>query len=113
MNLVELRKQSKKLHSLEESVVEGIFEIIDLKTNNNMEIVLLKLDEMKSLFNEKFLRIDEKFERMESKFESKLEMVRLETKADIASSRNTTIIWTIATMVTVVSLAVAVIKFHG
>ncbi len=126
MNLTELKKQTQKLIALEDSVVEGIFEIIDLKTNSNMEMVLLKLEEKFGLVDKQFEQMDKKFEQMDKKFdhiearmELKIDMTRLEMKSEIAEvkteiqvSLNKNISWTIGILFSLFALALALLKIH-
>jgi tetrahydromethanopterin S-methyltransferase subunit G len=133
MNLTELKKQTQKLIALEDSVVEGIFEIIDLKTNSNMEMVLLKLEEKFGLVDKQFEQMDKKFEHMDKQFEQmdkkfdhiesrmelKIDMTRLEMKSEIAEvkteiqvSLNKNISWTIGILFSLFALALALLKIH-
>lgn len=81
MKLSELKKSNDKLNSLTNEQLEAIFELIDLKTEDDMEKVLHKFDLIES--------------RLESKLTDKLE---------------TQLKWIIATIVASVGLIIAIIK---
>jgi Flp pilus assembly protein TadB len=82
MRLNEYKKHHKKLEGLSDIQVESIFELIDLKTEDNMEKTL-----------------------------QKLENIRLEMKTDIQAGLNNQLKWIIATILGSAGIIIAILKF--
>jgi len=77
MKLTELKQSHEKLKGLSDEQIEGIFELIDLKTENDMEKALQKMDIIKH---------------------------------DLLKNQNDNLKWIIGAVVTLVGLALAVVK---
>ncbi len=138
MNIEDLNRKIKKLEGLDKTHIEGIFELIDLKTDENMNLLIDKIDALSRKVDTKFdyleQKFDTKFDYLEQKFDTKFDYLeqKFDTKFDslnqkldtsiekvylhvdykIESSKNQIILWTAAIIISISSLLLAILKFH-
>ncbi len=103
MNLTETNSVFEPFNNLGDKEKKAIFEVINVKVDDEMKEVINRLNQFdKDIIN--------RFDQFELKFELKFDNIRQEMKAEILSSRNTSIIWTIATVFTASGLIIAIVS---
>ncbi len=137
MKIAETNSKIKQFKHLDADTKNAIFEVIDLKTSDDMKEVIQVLNLFKTEIKSEIGMIRTEAEAFRSEIKAEIRTISSETnslriemkaenaairsemkaetavlKTEIAKSRNAMIIWTISTILALFSVTIAIIKIH-